>query len=235
MSYWGATYTAVANRFKLWQVDDNTTDSISDVALDTINRAQRTLWAYKQWQYLQRTATLSAVATAQSLPSDFGRVIEIYHDSDSDGRADFQYYESTSHATGGYRLLSTFTKDAGHAWTIEFYQAPSQTPILLYQMTLADFTGTGTEYSYFPADLLLTEAQIAHVTDSGVVDNELNALTARRDRLLKDFEQFTQNTNYDMRVVQNDVHGDAIETDQYSLDGSSDGLEETDYDPSFDR
>ena len=234
MSYYNETYANIENRLNDWlQVSGG---SVSNLALDLLNRAQDSLWEFDNWQQLVKEQDLTLTDNACSLPADFGKVIAVGHDSDGDGKMDFWYFQDSPHADTGYKIRDTFTKAAGHSWTITFFTSPSNTVTLIYQVVLSDFEDSETaEYSFFPADLLLLEAQYIHLVDSGQVDaNEHKALVSRRWEKLTDYWQAHQYRNVDMRMVQLDTHGDPIATEQYSMDGASDGLDVGDHDPDYD-
>lgn len=227
MSIWGDTYDTVKNRFTDWVLGESDSIGAGDedsLTLDTINRAQDELWRYRRWDDLIASSELTLDSNRDaSLPSDFGSVMRVYHDSDSDGRPDFDYYENSDHATG-YTIRSNFTKAAGHSWTMHFYRSPAHTPVLLYQKKIDDFVGTGTEYSFFPAELLLRKAQMLFNGDNGDEDVGIEKayLTA-----LRDYEQKHYQQNLNQKFVQNDIRGVALNLESYALSGDSDAFSNT--------
>ena len=219
-------FSNIKNSFLDWMDDqDNTGGNVSDTALTTINRAQDNLERYDCWDGLVKDANLTLGGTdgrTANLPTDFsGEMIDVYIDTNNDGKADFHYYKDSTDVSNGYKIRYGFTLATGHVVTIKFLSTPQNTPVMLYKIKLAAFTGTGTEYSFFPFDLLLTEAQYIHVTESGIVGNDLQAIDKRRRELLRDFRQERQYKNHDMRSVQNDSRGYPIFNGGYSMIGES--------------
>lgn len=213
-------FSNVYNRYLDWLNDQaNTGGNVTNNALDTINRAQRNLWQYRAWCELVKTASLTVTNLVASLPSDYGRLISMWHDSDSDGKPDFYYYLE-GRPDNGYRLRDPFTKAGGHSRTVTFFRAPSYTPQIEYQFALDDFTNVGTEYSFFPEDLLFAEAQLIHVADGAfIAGNDINTIEKRRNELRRDFEDAHQWLNADMRMQSNDSFGHEVQQEEYAMDG----------------
>ncbi|CAK0764434.1 conserved hypothetical protein [Gammaproteobacteria bacterium] len=227
------TYAQIKARLTDWL--ESTGGAVTSIELDLLNRAQKSLWQYRPWDYLVKKQALTLANKSANLPSDCGQILDVYHDSDGDGRPDYHYYNESRFSDNGYTIANAFTMQSGHALSIAFFSNPTNTPVLKYQKTLSDFTGTGTEYSYFPGDLLLLKAQEIHITESGLVGPEYNAITKRLSDELRDYEQAHQDLNQDTRVVQNDVLGDPIDMPGYSLDGSGGIITGDHRDPSYDR
>lgn len=233
MAYHSDLFSEIKNRLTDWL--ESTGGAVTALEKDLLNRAQRSLWNNAPWDYLVKTQALALTNKAATLPADFGKVLSVWHDSDGDGRPDFYYYNSSRYADNGYYIRDAFAKATGHAWTITFFAAPSNTPYLEYQATLANFADSGTEYSFFPGDLLLLKAQEIHITEMGLVGSEYQAIKTRLEEELRDYKQAHQWINHDPRVVQNDWHGDPIEVPNYALDGSASVVSIDDHDPSYDR
>ena len=89
---------------------------------------------------------------------------------------------------------------------------------ITYIKALDDFTGTGTEYSYFPKQLLLLAAQRIAALDKGNV-GEWQGITAEYDRKIKKFEKATHQVNPDTRPYLRDRAGNHVITPNYSLGG----------------
>lgn len=227
------TYTQIAARLNDWL--ECSGGSVSNLALDLLNRAQRNLQQYLPWDYLVKRSALTVTNKRANLPSDCGQILDIYHDSDGDGRPDYHYFQNGAYSDNGFVVENSFTVSSGHSLAIAFYSAPTNTPYIAYQATLADFAGTGTEYSYFPGDLLLIEAMYIHITEMGQVGPEYQSIVARREELLRDYRQAHQGSAQDQRMVQNDIIGDPIEQSGYAMDGSIDGVTTDRHSPSYDR
>src|SRR3990172_11167582 len=156
MPYLTETFADLYNEFKDWLTDvDNAGNNIADIALNRLNRAQQNLWHKKFWDGLVKEGALTASATTQAMPTDWGKTLCVGYDSDGDGKLDKYYYDSDATSQWGYKIRNVYAKATGHVRTIEFYQAPSNAPKIYYQMLLPNFVNTGAEYLYFPTDLML--------------------------------------------------------------------------------
>lgn len=228
------TITPIINRLTDWLQYEG--GEVTNLPLDLLNRAQDSLWRYRRWDDLvKRSSALSITNKVATVPADFkGVFMRLGSDLDGDGRLDFFYYPKDN-TDNGYEMRDTFDKDTGHTYTFTFYNTPSYDVYMEYMVYLEDFTGTGTEYTFFPGDLLLVEAQYIHIVETGKVGNEYQAITNRRSELIRDYEQAHQFQDRNMEMQQNDVLGNQIFNEQYNLEGAIDGLSSTIFDPSFDR
>lgn len=223
MPLYAETYKQVADRFKEWLTDrDNAGDHIIDVTLDYINRANQVLWGRAFWDDLMAHQALTLVSLVATLPADYGRTYCVYHDSDGDKKPNGYFYRE-GRVGEGYRFGRTYSKAAGSAFTFSFFYAPSYTPYLLYQKTLEDFVGTGIEYLFWPAELLLKEAQCLSKEDADDLDATYDKLSIRRNQLLDDFKKHHQFANTDFRMEQNDALGNRVQNDSYDLEGGGSG------------
>jgi hypothetical protein len=216
-------FSNIKNALLDWMDDqDNTGGNVSDTALLLLNRAQDSLERQYAWDMLVKDAALTlggADGRTANLPTDYGEVLAVYIDSNSDGKPDFFYYRDSSDVSNSYKMRFTFVPATGFAGTIQFQSTPQNTPYIRYKVKLADFAGTGTEYSFFPFDLLLLEAQYIHIVESGLVGPDYAAIEKRRKEVLRDFRQEHQFKNNDMRCVQNDARGYPIYNGGYSMTG----------------
>ncbi len=237
MPYVNETYANISNRFKDWLTDQsNTGNNVANITKDTLNRAQSKLWLYRAWDDLLKEQDLTLTSNSVALPADFGRVVKVFSDSDNDGKPDTYFYSNGSQDRG-YYIRDTFTKAGGHVWTIYFYQSPSSTATLLYVVRLTDFEDSGTEYSFFPGDLVLRQAQLLHLEDSQLTDgNNYTAIKNDFDALMRDYEQAHQFVNEDGSPQTLDTEGQEIITEQYSLDsGGGSSIYDDGHIPSYDR
>lgn len=220
MSYWTTKYSDVAPRLKDWlRVGDG--GNVSDVALDLLNRAQDWLWQYKAWPYLAKTIQLTLTNNAVTLPSDFGRVIDVYDDSNGDGYPDKRYFENNWDITRRYTLTDSFATATGHSWVMTFNN-PAAAPYLKYQKLLTAFAGTGTEYSFFPAQLIIRAAQIIHYDEKGIEGSDYSALKQSLEDELRDYQQATVQTNSARSVPLRDNVGQIVSVEHISLSGAGD-------------
>ncbi len=173
-----------------------------------------------------KTATLTLSGTEANLPSDCVRIINIFYDSNGDGHPDGYYFRDNG-PDGGYEITDTFSKATGHSRVINFFSALSQTPKITYQYALSDFEDSGTEYSFFPGELLLKAAQRLHIVETGLVGIEMQAIISECDKLLRDYTQSHQNLNNQMRISINDDFGNEIQTSGVNLSGYNDVVNPT--------
>jgi len=197
--------------------------NVSDVALDLINRAQNRLVMEHEWDGLKKIAALTISNKTASMPADFGREIMLYVDSDGDGKPeDYLYKDGLTNS--GYRINATFTKAAGYTYTITFYETPSSTVYLVYMPNLteflaADITGAAT-YSFFPAEIMVKQALVIHMAESGEENNQYQILKAELTEDIRKFQAASQYSNEDFsRELKNSL-GNNVSIDEDYLDGS---------------
>lgn len=225
-------FTDIKNAFLDWMDDgDNSGGNVGDTALSLLNRAQDNLERYDAWDLLVKDAKLTlggSEGRTANFPSDFGEIIDVFLDTNSDGKPESRYTRNSTNIYRGYSVANSFSLATGHALVIQFFAAPQNTPVMRYKAKLVDFTGTGTEYSFFPFDLLLLEAQYIHIVESGLVGPEYSAIVTRRKEVLRDYRQEHQYKNNAQNCVQNDDSGLPITNVGYSMlggmVGSKDGL-----------
>lgn len=198
----------------------NTTrgQNVADIALSLVNRAQHNLWAKKPWCDLATDVSVILSANSYSFPADFGRIISIWGDLSGTGVPEYWYYEADIYERG-YKLRDSFTKAAGHAWTITFHSAQSAAVNMIYQRLLDDFTGEGDEILFFPTNLMLLECQKIALREKGDL-KELGATLTAFEEEFKDYCNAHQWVNYDPTPRLNDRNGNRIAVEQYTLDGS---------------
>jgi hypothetical protein len=176
------------------------------------------LWQAKPWDDLVTDVTCDLSANAYTFPVNFGRIIDVWGDLNGTGVPSYWYYAADVYEKG-YKLRDSFTKATGHTWIITFYW-PQPAPVKMrYQRLLEEFTGTGTEYSFFPANLLLLECQRINTLEKGNV-KEWQAVVAEYDRVFKDYCNAHQWVNADPLPRMNDRLGHELMMEGYSLDGS---------------
>ena len=192
---------------------------VADLTLDLFNRGQDHLWLKRDWEDLLVRTELSLTDNSVALPSDFGRVVRVWHDSNSDGKPDFYYYARGRYDDGFY-IADTFAKATGHSRTINFFRSPSHTPTLEYIKLLDHFVGSGTEYSYFPPLLLMRAAQKVHIEESEHLDgNAFNAIMNSYAEELSNYEASNQFRGRDMRAEILDDNGTRVDMEGYNLGG----------------
>ena len=219
-------YADIANRFNQWSECLSTGNTyIADIALDTLNRAQDSLWddAPNGWDYLCNDHVQLSLGGATGLevtfPADCGRVLAVYCDATGTQKPTIYYYKD-GQTRNGFRFISLFDKSSGYVWSAKFYYAPISSPFARYQVVLQDFTGTGDEYSAFPSNLLLLEAQRIRCREKGMA-NEWDMLKGEYESELRKFKQAHQGNNEDMSIEINDANGLPVSIGEYSLGNGS--------------
>jgi len=204
-----------------WMTNAGRGKNVADAALSIVNRAQKNLWERKPWSNLVTQVTVALTNNQYTFPSDFGRVIDVWADMSGTGVADYWYYEADNYERG-YKLVDSFSKDTGHSWVIEFFYPQGSAVKMRYQKVLEDFVGTGTEYSFFPANLVLLEAQKINTREKGNV-KEWQMLKGDYEEALKDYCSANLWVNADTLPRMNDRMGNELIPGSYSLSGESSG------------
>jgi hypothetical protein len=231
MGYWDAIVGDIKPTLTGWLTCRG--GSVSDLPLSLINRAIQKLWIYKPWDFLIKTGSLTVSNLSATLPADFGRVIELYHDSDSDGRPDWYYFRNDKKIDHRYTLLDSFDKTTGHSWAVTFPTTPTSTPILKYQKILSAVS-TDAHYLFFPANLVLRAAQVEHIVEKGISGVEADLIIKDFKEQLIDFEQVCQHSNNAPITMSKDSQGDELQTEGYGLDGAV-GRQFSPHSNSYDR
>jgi hypothetical protein len=228
---WHDDYTSIYNLVS--DFIDFEGGNVSNLALDTINRAVQNLVNRRNWDFLVKDAALTITNKTGSLPSDLGKIIQVYHDSDGDGMPDWYYYRNSKRDDHRYTVDYGFAKATGYAPTITFADGPQSTPRIKYQVYVDKFTGTGTEYSAFPANVVIAETMMLHAAEKGWNDGEYALLKDSWAKTIRDFEQAHQYQNNEPRQEVTDDNGDMVTQDDFGLDGDYDrgqGRYENSYD-----
>lgn len=220
MSYY-STFTPVYNRFKDWLrgYTGNTGNNVSDRALDYLNRAQDYLWNYRDWQNLLKRQTLTLDSDRKvTMPSDYGKTHIVFYDTNGDNHPDGYYHENHHLRDHSYYLRDTFDESTGHSFEMEFNGTPPYTPILEYKYKLNDYTGEGTEYNFFPDELLLRTAQKMHLEDSDMVTGQVYSMINNSFlENIRDYTQAHQWVDMEMNWVSLDDFGDMADVEEYNL------------------
>lgn len=202
-----------------WLRVSGTGKNVQDKALSLANRAQWNLWAKKPWTNLTTKVQISLVDGSYTFPDNFGRLVEMFADLTGTGTEDYWYYQGSDYEHG-YDLTDSFTNAAGHSWVITFNYAQQSSVYMRYQRNIEKFTSSQeTQYSFFPANLVLLEAQKIRIREKG---NSKQYQLAKDgfDEAFKDFSNATQWINFDSTPRMNDRYGQEIQGGSYSLDGS---------------
>lgn len=222
MSYGANTYTEYKNRMNDWMKHIATGANITDRTLDLANRAQDWLIMYKPWSDLVKTQALTVTDNQADFPSDFARMVHCNWDSDADGKPEGYFY-NLGPSNKGYIVENTFTKAGGHSRVIKFFNTLGVDPIMKYVYKLDDFAGTGTEYSFFPGELLLRTAQLLHIEEKGLSKIEYDMIYRSHNRLLTNYTQAHHYVNQELNRRINDSLGNEIIMQDVDLMGGVPG------------
>jgi hypothetical protein len=232
MGFWNAKVSDIKSELTDWLKTRG--GSVSDLPLSLINRARQRIWSHRPWDFFITTGTLTLSNNSASLPTDMGAIVQIYHDSDSDGKPDWFYYRNDARVDHRYVITAAFTLAADPVWTITFPSSPASSPIVRYMKAIENCTAD-TNRLYFPAELVMRCAQLCHIIEKNLRGNEISVIRDDYERLLIDFEQLCQNSNnaMDMQLVDN--IGDPIQTESYDIDGGGSNRMITPFDNSRDN
>ena len=221
MSFKSTLFSDLQLRLKSWLQIDDESSFITSTSLDLLNRAQNWLIMYKPWSKLLKRSALTLADKNASVPSDFAYELKLYSKPSGATGAPDIYYTRENKYERGYEINDGFTKAAGHAEVISFYQVPSWPVYLEYIRTLDDFTGEGVEYSFFPGELILAVAKVIHAEEmGGLTTGEVAQLRDSRQLLLDAYVSSSQYNNGDLSMHVNDAIGNPIEIDDYTMMGS---------------
>lgn len=201
--------------------------NVDNIGLDLLNRAQQFLWGHTEWNALRKSASLTVdpVTYLATLPADFGRLINLMWDSNGDGIPEGYFDIGGTDPARFCELRETFDKATGLSFSVYFGRVPSWIPIVRYIANLDDFEETDsngnslTEYSFFPAELLLKTAEKLHLEEKGSDTTTLNSVSQAWIGLLTQFEQW-QNRGSAQDFAMRDAMGNQIWQRSYELNGS---------------
>lgn len=220
--FYNDLYSEIAARFTNWLETSNSSDDIADLSLDYLNRALSSLLleAPRGWDYLTNDRyelTLGGTSGNEcTLPTDCGVVLRIFTEI-SGNKKPLIYYSKDGNIHSGFRFISSFSRTAGFTENkIEFFITPTTTPYLKYQKLVETFTGSGIEYSPFPGDLLLMEAQRIRCREKGLA-NEWKMIAGDYEAYLQKFKSKHQNMSEAMDISINDADGIPVTIPLYSM------------------
>lgn len=213
------TYSDIENIFNDW-IMDRPGGNVSDLAKHYINRAQYRLWLRGPWDRLvKRSSALSLSSNLGSLPSDFGIELRVYTDTSGEGGPrTFEYF----HRESDYYIYDDFDKDTGRSLKIQFFAnvTLNSDPIVVYQRYLENFAASGTEYSFFPLDLVFPQAKLIRLADERRPDSnaEVQKVMSEFNDVFAPYEFANKNVNNAMDKSVNDNNMNQIDTLPYHLD-----------------
>jgi hypothetical protein len=116
----------------------------------------------------------------------------------------------------GFRFDPNFDKATGFSSTVKFYYTPINTPYCRYQIQLAPFAGTETEYCSFPGNLLILEAQKIRCMEKGL-DKEWQMIQGSYENYLEKFKEKNQNISSAVQPEINDGFGNPLIIPEFGL------------------
>lgn len=217
MGAWDSKVSDIYNELSDWL--NVRGGEVSDLPLSLINRARRTLWQYRPWDYLVKSHTFTIDANNEAaMPDDYGRMLNVGYDLNGDGIFDWFFHANDPRPDRRYEFSSTFTKEAGLVIKIKFPGTLSHTPQMKYIIDMPDCSEQ-TDYLFFPANLVLRGAQKARAIERGMSGLEVQALIDDYDKELRDFEQAHLYIDRAMDIYQKDSFYNEVQNPAYSLAG----------------
>jgi hypothetical protein len=203
----------------------NTNTAPSNLGLKIINQAKDWLCMYKPWRDLLvlYQTTFDPATREMTLPADFGMIVEVYTDPSNIGKPMWVYTLRDNDVSKRYDEKTDYTAAAG--FTRKLVWPPTvfipQSPWIRYSKVLADYTGTGTEYSFFPMSLMLITCKKFLQDFYGVPANQdPKWIMQRVMEELRLFEGYAYQSNASMDPAIKDMFGNPIRILGASLDGS---------------
>jgi hypothetical protein len=193
---------------------------VSDLALSLINRAIEQLWLRREWDMLRKTYTMTLdTNNSCAVPSDFGRLLFVGRDADSDGVLDWYYSNGDRDYYKRYELSTALSATNNVTIAIKFPFAPASNPILGYVVKLNRVVND-TDGLFFPASLVLLTAQKIHATEKSMSGLEINGINNAWKELIIDYEESNYHIDKSMSKWQQDSNFNRLSIENYSLDGN---------------
>ena len=219
-----ADIATIRNRLKLTMAYNSQGGNVSNLDLDYINRAKDWLCQYRMWDFLIKYQTATVPDTRiVALPADLQTLVEVYIDINGDGKPDLWFYANSPDVMNRYVLIPTYDPATGETMSIQFPPNAylTTTPTLKYVFKVADYTRTGTEYSFFTPGLLLRTAQKIYVEDRGIDDAKGKFILSGFSEELRLYEQMVMYNNQEMDLTVKNRYGVPIKLYGQSLDGGT--------------
>lgn len=193
---------------------------VSDLALSLINRAIEQLWLRREWDMLRKTYTMTLdTNNSCAVPSDFGRLLYVGRDSDSDGVLDWFYHNGDRDYYKRYELSTALSATNNVTIAIKFPFSPVTNPILGYVVKLNRVIND-TDGLFFPATLVLLTAQKIHAIEKSMSGLEINGINNAWKELITDYEESNYHIDKSMSKWQHDSNFNRLSIENYSLDGN---------------
>lgn len=196
----------------------------TNLGLVVLNQAKDWLCMYKPWRDLRLDTQLTLGADRKcTLPSDFGCMISVWIDPSGIGKPMWFYTLNDNDIARRYSDETTYSAAAGWTRKIVFPSSTylPQNPYITYSKVIADYTGTGTEFSFFPKNIMLVVAKKMLQDFYGVPANQDPGwINMRVNEEIKMFEGYAYNTNVSLDMSVHDRFGNPVFIQGASLDGS---------------
>jgi hypothetical protein len=230
MPFFDEPISKIRNRLSDWLDVSTTGGAVPNLDLDLLNRAQAWLQAYRQWDSLVALATLTVAENTISgtfypkssiCPTDMRSILSIYVDSAVVGKPQIYFYEECSDVAFRYTKLYLYDPLVGGYWILSW---PSVSPLLSapklrYVRILPDFTGEGTEISFFPPGLLLKCAQKLHIEEKGTTGDNVQPILLAFQEELKMYEGMSQFNNQMPDLTPKNKFGQPIKLYGHQMNG----------------
>lgn len=222
--YRSSTYLELANRLNDWLRVSNAGANVGNRALDLLNRAQEDLTMHRAWNDMLYDVALDVTDYIAALPSDMARIVEVFYDTDSDGKKEGGWYHRGPR-NKGFKIITSGDKDLGYTYKIRFYQTLGQSPILRYQKKLDDFEdfedhSENVQYSFFPGELLIRAAQNIHIIETGLTGAEMAVIQRDYDKQIQKYEKAHDWYTVQLRRKPVDIYGRETYIENINLSGN---------------
>jgi hypothetical protein len=161
------------------------------------------------------------------MPVDYGKLINLMWDSNGDGIPEGYFDVNGSDPLRFCEIREEFDVSTGMTFSVYFGRVPSFTPMVRYIANLNDFREVDsegqalTEYSFFPAELLLKTAEMLHLQEKGSDTATLGTVSQAHIDLLTQFEQWQNRGGAQDRMMR-DALGYRVYQQSLDLRGGDD-------------
>ncbi len=203
----------------------NTNTAPANLGLKVINLAKDWLCMYKPWRDLLvlYQATFDPATRLMTLPPDYGQIVEVYTDPSNIGKPMWVYTLRDNDISKRYDEVSTYTIAGGHVRKLQWPPMVyiPQNPWIRYSKVLEDYTGTGTEISFFPMMIMLVVCKKILQDFYGVPANQdPKWIQQRVMEEIRVLSGYAYENNVSMDPAIKDMFGNPIRILGASLDGS---------------
>ena len=116
--YRATTYISLENRLNDWLRVSSAGGNISNRALDLLNRAQEDLTMHRAWNDMLYNVALTVSDNLATLPSDMARIVDVFYDTDSDGKKEGGWYHRGPR-NKGFNIITSGDNTTGYTYQIQ--------------------------------------------------------------------------------------------------------------------